>query len=566
MSTAPTSKNGKSQPTPKATAASAQTVAPVANHVNGVPSGGKKKKKKKVKGKAANHAPYNTTVHDVMDEDDDDLPELEPCTAPNSFAHTRTGLSPDLESVHLSTTASLASLSATARQKDEHVFTSVNNMAAASHTEMLADLYRRVGFDAANAVEDEMRKSLDALPGMRSIVQSALAGMTGLGLGNDEEKQRTLYAIAQKMLQGSVEVGVGVGVGVGPGGRTAAQGGGKNGAAHANGAPPFDAGALSELALTQALERLVSGKGGIPKRSGAGGHTALHANVVLSHEFLDDEEGVFEDEMYSEDEVDGKHGEDGYSHMDGNGTYARGWNATVEGITYDFEEEVAPAPPGAYPPYAPAPTSGGKPKSKAKKRKKGVIPDMAGGDGDAPDVTAPSSPSLPPTIQNAQTTMPPARANPPPPSSRSAGKQPMSYAPSTPATTTNTAPPRSARAAAKAPAPPQSYANHTHTHTSPPASNGSAPQKHRPPASGGGQSQAGAANAKSNSKIWSTNTTEERERIKEFWLGLSEGERRALVKIEKETVLRRMKEQQKHSCTCAVCGRKRFVIIYVLRR
>lgn len=63
-----------------------------------------------------------------------------------------------------------------------------------------------------------------------------------------------------------------------------------------------------------------------------------------------------------------------------------------------------------------------------------------------------------------------------------------------------------------------------------------------------------------NSKIWSTSTTEERERIKEFWLGLGEDERRNLVKIEKDTVLRKMKDQQKHSCGCAVCGRKRNAI------
>jgi hypothetical protein len=27
--------------------------------------------------------------------------------------------------------------------------------------------------------------------------------------------------------------------------------------------------------------------------------------------------------------------------------------------------------------------------------------------------------------------------------------------------------------------------------------------------------------------------------------------------LEKEAVLKKMKEQQKHSCSCAVCGRKR---------
>ncbi|KAI8090182.1 salt tolerance down-regulator-domain-containing protein [Gilbertella persicaria] len=61
--------------------------------------------------------------------------------------------------------------------------------------------------------------------------------------------------------------------------------------------------------------------------------------------------------------------------------------------------------------------------------------------------------------------------------------------------------------------------------------------------------------------VWnSANYTEERQRIREFWLQLSEGERRSLVKVEKEAVLRKMKEQQKHSCNCSVCGKKRTAI------
>ncbi|RPA92998.1 hypothetical protein L873DRAFT_1648355, partial [Choiromyces venosus 120613-1] len=61
-------------------------------------------------------------------------------------------------------------------------------------------------------------------------------------------------------------------------------------------------------------------------------------------------------------------------------------------------------------------------------------------------------------------------------------------------------------------------------------------------------------------RIWNTSTNEERERIKDFWLSLGEEERRSLVKVEKEAVLRKMKEQQKHSCSCSVCGRKRTAI------
>ncbi|KAF9644959.1 hypothetical protein BDM02DRAFT_817602 [Thelephora ganbajun] len=141
----------------------------------------------------------------------------------------------------------------------------------------------------------------------------------------------------------------------------------------------------------------------------------------------------------------------------------------------------------------------------------------------------------------------------PPPSSRAAGKQPMNYAsqqtnPNPPTSTT-----RSARAASKQPLSAANYPhNPTHHHPSPPSSNASGPHKNRQNAPTNSQSP-------KNNKIWSTSSTEERERIKEFWLGLGEEERRNLVKVEKEAVLKKMKEQQKHSCSCAVCGRKRSV-------
>lgn len=50
--------------------------------------------------------------------------------------------------------------------------------------------------------------------------------------------------------------------------------------------------------------------------------------------------------------------------------------------------------------------------------------------------------------------------------------------------------------------------------------------------------------------------------MKEFWLGLGEDERRNLVKIDKDTMLKKMKKQEKHrGCSCALCGRKRWVVI-----
>jgi hypothetical protein len=69
-----------------------------------------------------------------------------------------------------------------------------------------------------------------------------------------------------------------------------------------------------------------------------------------------------------------------------------------------------------------------------------------------------------------------------------------------------------------------------------------------------------ARSASKKDRIWNTSTAEERERIRDFWLSLGEDERKSLVKIEKEAVLRKMKEQQKHSCSCTVCGRKRTAI------
>lgn len=173
--------------------------------------------------------------------------------------------------------------------------------------------------------------------------------------------------------------------------------------------------------------------------------------------------------------------------------------------------------------------------------------------------------SLPPSLSSTTTTigsMPvPKSQQQAPPSSVSMGKKPMLYPPTSQSTAATTQQQqtqgKSARAASKQPLPAHAYPhNHPHHHPSPPSSNASQPQKPRPP---------NASNTSSkNSKIWSTSNSEERERIKEFWLGLGEEERRSLVKIEKDTVLRKMKEQQKHSCNCAVCGRKRFVFLLII--
>jgi len=150
-------------------------------------------------------------------------------------------------------------------------------------------------------------------------------------------------------------------------------------------------------------------------------------------------------------------------------------------------------------------------------------------------------------------------ASQPSPSPAAKGKKPMAYPQHSQQVVQSQQQqqqqPRSERAASKAPLGYQAPTTAQNRQSSPPSSNTSKSRNTTL------VNQKGKANA---NKIWSTSTTEERERIKEFWLGLSEEERRDLVKIEKDTVLKKMKEQQKHSCSCAVCGRKRFVSLPLL--
>lgn len=63
-----------------------------------------------------------------------------------------------------------------------------------------------------------------------------------------------------------------------------------------------------------------------------------------------------------------------------------------------------------------------------------------------------------------------------------------------------------------------------------------------------------------NSQLSLEKEKQERENVKEFWLSLTDDQRRELVKLEKEAVLKKMKEQQRYSCSCSVCGKRRTVI------
>ncbi|KAJ1031319.1 hypothetical protein NDA18_002535 [Ustilago nuda] len=175
-------------------------------------------------------------------------------------------------------------------------------------------------------------------------------------------------------------------------------------------------------------------------------------------------------------------------------------------------------------------------KNKKKKKKKKSGAGGAAGNGDEHaheiEVIVPPPPKPVPNHPPPTTNVPSvARNSNPPPSSRAAGKQPMTF------NSTGKAPTRPANGV-------------------PPSSNSG---KRSVSSSTHGQQPAAHASS-NNAKIWSTSSAEERERIKEFWLGLSMEDRQKLVQVEKETVLKKMKEQQKFLCSCAVCGRKRSAI------
>lgn len=107
--------------------------------------------------------------------------------------------------------------------------------------------------------------------------------------------------------------------------------------------------------------------------------------------------------------------------------------------------------------------------------------------------------------------------------------------------------------------------SHSHQHSPPPHSH-SSHQHHmhshsrQRPRSRAHDTFKGNRDANEEDKIWDTGTAEERQRVKQFWLGLTEDERRNLVKIEKHTVMQKMREQKRTNCNCSVCGRKRLAL------
>jgi len=205
---------------------------------------------------------------------------------------------------------------------------------------------------------------------------------------------------------------------------------------------------------------------------------------------------------------------------------------------FDLEEEHDYAAP-----------NGDLPKKKNKKKKKkagtvepppATLPPAAVKQ--PPRQPIPPQPPIQPSLNAPPPPLAPLSAHPPP-SSRAAGKQPMANPPAPAANP----PARSARAAGKAPVnsapnPPNNNPHHGHTHN-----NGTSKT------AGKGKAAVTAPPA----KIWAQSTLEERENIRDFWLSLDENERRDLLQIEKDAVVRKMKEQHRHSCGCAVCGRKK---------
>ncbi|KAF8944498.1 Stress response protein nst1 [Haplosporangium gracile] len=102
--------------------------------------------------------------------------------------------------------------------------------------------------------------------------------------------------------------------------------------------------------------------------------------------------------------------------------------------------------------------------------------------------------------------------------------------------------------------------NHNHNHSHPNSSKAMVPSVHRNGHEHGSMTKHSHDSHSQNDGFWHYSDAEERQRIREFWFQLREEERRSLVRVEKEAVLKKMKEQQRHSCSCSLCGRKRTAI------
>ena len=120
-----------------------------------------------------------------------------------------------------------------------------------------------------------------------------------------------------------------------------------------------------------------------------------------------------------------------------------------------------------------------------------------------------------------------------------------------PPTTSSTRPSAGARTKPKSRSPPPLKSASRNTTSS------AKPNYHMPKSN---DSLSKALDLEEKRSLWYKTSTEEMRGCKEYWFSLSEKERRSLVRIEKDSILKKMKEQQKHSCSCTVCGRKRLAI------
>ncbi|TFY58653.1 hypothetical protein EVJ58_g6283, partial [Rhodofomes roseus] len=258
-----------------------QAPAPVAAHAL---TNGKKKKKKKGKGKGPDIDPaFEGMVFDDRIYTEDEMPEeiqaqlanvVYPAE-PETRSASRTGLSPELESVHLSTTASLsASLAAVARQNPGMV-TEADLAATVNH------LTRGIEPDAEGRFDEQ---SLEQLPDkLRTFVRDTYLHLSAYG--DAPEKTQAMYAIAQQIHAGT-----------GGGGANNVQ----SGTRYAGTYPttlPFDPAMLSDPAFSLAMEQAAAANGLHPRDA------LSPTGVVLLNEYAG-EEGYAEDEYYSEDELD----------------------------------------------------------------------------------------------------------------------------------------------------------------------------------------------------------------------------------------------------------------------
>ncbi|TCD66258.1 hypothetical protein EIP91_001621, partial [Steccherinum ochraceum] len=267
------------------------TTAPLPTAAPATPPAANGKKKKKGKGKVVAYAEF------TEDEGDEDMPPLEPLNGTaqqHRRSASRTGLSPELESVHLSTTASLSA----STRFNPTAIAEAELLATADHLARSMDAVDPEGGGGGGANSEYWASFPEHL---RNFVRHTYSQLSSPG--NEDEKTQAMYAIAQQ-----IHAGVGLNLNANSKGQTTTR-------YSSTTTYPFDPSIFTDPAFQQAMEQAAAANGLQPFRASDARFTeaATAATMLLANDYGMDDQDYGEDDYFSEedgeeegDELDGR--------------------------------------------------------------------------------------------------------------------------------------------------------------------------------------------------------------------------------------------------------------------